>query len=316
MTDTADFLPDGTCLDRYRLEGRLGGGGFSIVYRATDLAERRRVAIKELFPAKYAWRDADGRVTAKSDRDGRLLNKARKLFFQEASILASLKHPNIVNITHLFSAKGTIYMVMDYEKGITLSRAMRRNGGRLDEQTIRQSVLPLLDGLRLLHDYHLLHLDIKPGNIYLREQGGPVLLDFGAVHKILSLDEMVSIPVVSPGYSPPEQIQRDAVVGPWTDIYAFGATLRACIQGKPPPAARERLKNDPLESAVKAFRGRYSRQLLAAIDWAMSVDPEHRPRSVDAFAAALQPGGERPSRPPKGLLARVNAFIRGRSGSN
>lgn len=309
MFKAADCLPGGTLLDRFRVEERLGGGGFSQVYLATELNVGRKVALKEFFPMKLARR-VEGRVVPREPKHQRLFNRARQLFFLEASVLVSLEHPNIVNVTGLFTANGTIYMVMDFEEGRTLSNVIRSRG-KLNQSTILALLQPLLDGLRLLHAHQILHLDIKPGNIYLRDNSSPILLDFGAVQKILTLERPIAATVVSHGYSPPEQTTRRSPVGPWSDLYALGATLRACMEGKAPVAAGERLKRDTLVPAVTALRGRYTKPLLAAIDWCMALDPAHRPRTVEALQEALSYAGRAQARPS--LWERFAAAFRHRA---
>jgi serine/threonine protein kinase len=142
-------------------------------------------------------------------------------------------------------------------------------------------------------------MDIKPGNIHLRPGGSPVLLDFGAVHEMQQSRRYQPGQVLTLGFSPVEQSMSGGYVGPWTDIYAIGATMRACIEGTAPPPAEERRMQDTMKSAVEAFRKGYSRKLLAAIDWAMEVDPMYRPQSVDELLDAMNNG----SGPPRGAAA-------------
>jgi serine/threonine protein kinase len=137
-------------------------------------------------------------------------------------------------------------------------------------------------------------MDIKPGNIHLRPGGNPVLLDFGAVHEMQQSRRYQPGQVLTLGFSPVEQSMSGGYVGPWTDIYAIGATMRACIEGTAPPPAEERRMQDTMKSAVEAFRKGYSRKLLAAIDWAMEVDPMYRPQSVDELLDAMNNGSGPP----------------------
>jgi serine/threonine protein kinase len=147
--------------------------------------------------------------------------------------------------------------------------------------------IPLLDGLKLIHAKGLLHLDIKPGNIYLRPGGNPLLLDFGAVHEMQQSRQFQPGQVLTPGFCPPEQSRSGGYVGPWSDIYAIGATMRACIEGRTPPPSTTRYMHDTMIPAVDCFRKGYSRELLAAIDWAMDVDQELRPQNVEQLLEAL-----------------------------
>ncbi len=280
-------LPPGTCIDRYRLTRTLGGGGFSYVYLAEDVETAEQVVIKEFIPARTAQRLPDGTVAPKSGEVAARFNQGRRLFFQEASALATLRHPNIVRVITFFRANGTVYLVMEHQEGRNLQHYLTERGGRLSETFLRTVFPPLLDGLEAIHAHDLLHLDIKPGNIHIRPGGRPLLLDFGAVHGFPQSRSTQPGQVVSAGFSPIEQYDPNGYVGPWTDIYALGATMRACIEGKPPPSARDRSERDDMKRAVDAFGKGYSRSLLAAIDWAMEIDPLLRPQSAAEFREAL-----------------------------
>ena len=159
----------------------------------------------------------------------------------------------------------------------------------MSEKFILTVFPPLIEALKMIHEKGYLHLDIKPGNIQIRSGGRPLLLDFGAIHqRQLSRQNQVGH-VSSQGFSPIEQYKRNGYMGPWTDIYALGATLYACMNGKPPPPANSRHEDDTIRPAVNAFRKQYSKNLLKAVDWALEVDPELRPQSLEDFQQALQP---------------------------
>jgi len=285
--DTASLPPESR-VDQYIVERKIGGGGFSIVYLAREADSKRQVVIKEYMPRKLAVRDEDGcSIHTRDEKSGESFAQGRRLFFQEASTLAKLNHPNIVNVISFFRANGTVYMVMKYEKGLNLQEYIRRHNGNLSERLLRTVFPALLDGLELIHGKGLLHLDIKPGNIYLRRGGKPLLLDFGAVHEMMQSRRDQPTQVITPGFSPVEQLRPGGYVGPWTDIYALGATLRACIEGAAPPPSTEREMNDTMRPAAAAFKKRYSQSLLQAIDWAMEVDPLARPQQVSEMLAAM-----------------------------
>ncbi len=286
-----------TRLENYIIDRQLGGGGFSLVYLAEDIDTGEQVAIKEYMPRKLAYRGSDGcTIHTLDDASAEQFSHGRRMFFQEANALAAIKHPNIINVVNFFRANDTVYMVMEFVKGINLQGYIKRHNGGLSEKFIYHVFLPLLDGLNLLHSKGLLHMDIKPGNIHLRPGGSPVLLDFGAVHQMQTSRKYQPGQVLTLGFSPIEQSMSGGYVGPWTDIYAIGATMRACIEGHAPPPAEERRMQDTMKPAVEVFKKGYSKKLLRAIDWAMEVDPMYRPQSVDELLGALNDG----SGPPKG----------------
>lgn len=309
MSNKAQALPAGTRLDQYVLDQPIGGGGFSIVYLAREQESGTAVVIKEYMPGKLAQRTADQTVAANSDTHIERFAHGRRLFFQEASTLATLKHPNIVNVINFFRANGTVYMVMEHQQGVNLQDYIKRHRGNLSETFIRTVFPPLLEGLRFIHSRGLLHLDIKPGNIHLRPGADPLLLDFGAVHEIMHTRQFQPTQVITPGFSPIEQLDPGGYVGPWTDIYAIGATMRACIEGRPPPPAPRRREHDNMRPAVQAFRKQYSPTLLEAIDWATDVDPLLRPQEVGQLITAL---GKAPTAMPEGggrALGHFNSLL-------
>ncbi|MEK7304138.1 MAG: serine/threonine-protein kinase, partial [Pseudomonadota bacterium] len=173
-------LPKGYLLTHYRIEKPIGGGGFSYVYLATDEKTGDPVAIKEYLPSNQAQRVDDSRVEPLSDDTAAAFRQGIKRFFEEAAALARINHPNIVRVVNFFRANNTVYMVMRYEHGRDLRWYIKRKAGRLSENALRAIFPPLLLGLRDVHQNNLLHLDIKPANIFLRPGGNPLLLDFGA----------------------------------------------------------------------------------------------------------------------------------------
>ncbi|GMR20095.1 MAG: hypothetical protein BMS9Abin36_0690 [Gammaproteobacteria bacterium] len=273
-------LPKGYQLQQYRIERAIAGGGFGIVYLATDTTIDEHVAIKEYLPSSKACRLKDASVQCNSEENATPFKQGLKRFFEEASALAKLNHPNIVHVQNFFRDNNTVYMVMDYEKGRDLRFYIKRHG-KLSEKFIRTVFPELLLGLEELHKHNLLHLDIKPANIFLRQGGKPLLLDFGAVREALDGQPSMDGPhTLTRGFAPIEQHQHKAI-GPWTDFYALGASMYACIAGKPPPAATDRLKRDIFRPASITFtRHPYSVQLLEAVDWCLQLSPTDRPQSV------------------------------------
>lgn len=305
MKASTSILPAGTRVDHYIIRKQLGGGGFSLVYLAENEEDGQQVAIKEYMPSRMAKRLRDHSVVPLSEEKRNSFLGGRKLFFQEASILATLKHDGIVNVLSFFRANGTVYMVMEYEQGRDLQEYITQNRGNLDEEFILTLFDPLLDALQMIHEQGFFHQDLKPGNIHVRSGVRPLLLDFGAVQRRLVSRIYNPGQVTSTGFSPVEQYQKNGYTGPWTDVYAIGATMRTCIEGHPPPDAMERYTDDKMIPATTAFRKKYSHDLLKALDWALEVDPELRPQSIAEFRQALP--REKQERPTFGsrLLARL-----------
>jgi hypothetical protein len=221
-----------------------------------------------------------------------------KRFFDEAAALAKINHPNIVRVTDFFRENNTMYLVMDYEEGRDLRWYIKKYEGRMSEKFIRTVFPQLLEGLKALHELNLLHLDIKPANIYLRPGGRPLLLDFGAAQSAFADNKHIGAHTLTLGFAPIEQHQRGHI-GPWTDLYGIGASMYACMCGKAPPPALERAEQDSYKPAVKQFARHYSRPLLEAVDWCLNMNQVERPQTVDDLLSALnQPVPDLPEDEP------------------
>jgi len=279
MDKNDNALASGTQVDDFIIDNVLGGGGFSIVYNAHHCKTQQTVVIKEYMPHKLARRIEGKLVAALSSKELDSFNKGKKLFYQEATSLALLKHKNIVNVITFFPENDTSYMVMDEVKGINLQNYIRKHKGNLSEKLLRIIFPSVLEALACIHEKKLLHLDIKPGNLHLRSGGIPLLLDFGAVRETEGSRLYDSRVVATVGFAPPEQTAERGYMGPWTDIYALGATIRSCIEAKAPPSSEEREKEDKMKPAVDVFNKNYSNEFLKLLDWSMETDPEARPQN-------------------------------------
>ena len=133
----------------------------------------------------------------------------------------------------------------------------------------------------------MLHLDIKPANIFITNDNKAVLLDFGAAREVLSKEGNFIRPMYTPGFAAPEMYRRDGTLGPWTDIYAIGACIYACMQGYPPNDAPQRIEKDRLALSLSRLRNVYSDNLIEVTEWCMSLDPLSRPQSVFALQKEL-----------------------------
>jgi serine/threonine protein kinase len=285
-----NYLQTGTIIDQYMIERELAHGGFSSVYLARQMADQIQVAIKEYLPRKLAHRTWNNVVVANSEKTQSLFRRGRILFFEEAKVLAKLKHPNIVEVINFFEANSTVYMVMVYDYGITLDKILKNKTVAVSEDFLRAVFGTLLAGVGHIHSHHVLHLDIKPANILVRPGRDSLLLDFGALQTFPDSHLNKQIKILTKGFSPIEQYHQNAKMGPWSDIYAIGASLRACIEAKTPVPAPERAQHDTLTPAVKAFKRTYSESFLKAVDWAMALKPKDRPQSVAELQQALADG--------------------------
>ncbi|MBE0613403.1 MAG: serine/threonine protein kinase [Burkholderiales bacterium] len=279
-------LPDGYQLQNYRIREVLSCGGFSIVYLADDENDVP-MAIKEYLPSSLALRNEGDVLPAIAEENLATFRYGMKCFFEEGKSLAGLSHNNIVRVLNFFRANETAYMVMRYERGRTLQEHIRRQRGGIKEEFIRRVIAQLLNGLREVHTNKLLHLDIKPANIYIRNDGSPVLIDFGAARQTLTEQTTSLSPMFTPGFASPEQYRNRELLGPWSDIYSIGAAMYSCIAADMPPPADQRLDKDRYVPARKQWAGRYSDHLLQTIDWCLRLDHLRRPQSVFALQKVL-----------------------------
>jgi serine/threonine protein kinase len=221
-----------------------------------------------------------------------------KSFFEEGRSLAQISHPSVVSVLNFFRENETVYMVMNYLEGAALqdfivtARDLKQSKV-FRESTIRSLFDEILRGLRIVHQHKMLHLDIKPANIFITDDNKSVLIDFGAAREVLSKEGNFIRPMYTPGFAAPEMYRRDASMGPWTDIYAIGACIYACMQGYPPNEAPQRLEKDRIAIALARLRGVYSDNLIEVVEWCMALDPLSRPQSVFALQKELSREGER-----------------------
>ena len=282
-----NYLEPGTIIDQYIIERELAHGGFSSVYLAKQKSSYAHVTIKEYLPRRFAHRTRNKTIVPNCEKSAIYYFKGRANFFQEANVLAKLNHPNIVNIVNFFQANKTAYMVMPYHSGMTLDKAIKKKKSPITEKQFVEIFDRLLSGVGMIHQHGILHLDIKPNNILIRSGNNPILLDFGANQSFPSQITSKDSTVITHGFSPPEQYSKTMPRGPWTDIYAIGATMYFCLSGKRPVHANKRKTIDRLTPATKAFKRQYPHYLLHAIDWAMKVDPKQRPQSINILRHAL-----------------------------
>jgi len=291
------ILAPGTKVDQYVVSGLLGRGGFGITYLVHDEALQKDFALKEFFPEDLVVRDGTGiRFTAKphSESDYRW---GLKKFYDEARLLAQFSHANIVSVRRVFEQNNTAYMLLDFVRGSTLEKWLQGLDSPATQEELDLIATPLLSALELVHANRAWHLDISPDNVMIRaSDGAPILLDFGASRfEIKQHSQLVSALIFKSGYSAPEQYTSNADrYGPWTDIYAFAATLYRAISNTRPIEATSRQLTDELRPASVAGKGRYRDRFLKAVDWGLKLPPQDRPQSIREWRKELLQGGGAP----------------------
>ncbi len=293
-TDLDDVLQKGTSLfhGQFQIGAFLNSGGFGITYVARDRLNRD-VVLKECFVPALCHR-SQTRVRPRSEGSRAHLQKAISTFMDEAQTLAMLSHPNIVRVHQLFEDNDTAYMALDYIKGHDLLEIIDEKKATLTPDQIVTMARKLVSAIGHIHDQQLLHCDISPDNICVRPDGDPVLIDFGSARKIVDgLGERhAGFSMVKDGYSPPELYAASGTPGPFSDIYALGASLYHAISGAVTADGQTRLtavsegRPDPVMPLAGAFPG-YPPGFLASIDKALSVQPAARHQSVQGWLQML-----------------------------
>lgn len=282
-------LPENTVLaGQYIIQNPLGQGGFGITYKAIDRMTGKFVAVKEYFPESMATRlPGKTDVTTYSGDRGENFVYGKRCFVQEAETLAQfIGNENIVRIYSYFEEYGTAYFVMDYIEGTPLDEFVKQHGGKLSFEEAADILVPVMDALGAVHDKGIVHRDVSPDNIYITRDGMVKLIDFGAARQSLG-DKSQSLDVIlKHGFAPKEQYMRRGKQGPFTDIYALGATFYFVLTGKRPPDALERADED--EIILPSTLGvKISRDAEEAILIALSVQPQDRFQSMAAFKNAM-----------------------------
>jgi hypothetical protein len=286
-------LPEGAEIGGYRILHALSSGGFSIVYLAYSEQSEECVAIKEYMPSNRAIRRPGDLVPHIKAEHLVAYRYGLAAFFEEARILATIHHPNIVQVLELVRANQTIYMVMQFIEGTSLEKYIlsHREQGRiavLSEDFIVGIFARVLDGLHEVHGRKLLHLDLKPMNIILQPDGVPALVDFGAARRIVGRDSASVIPMFTPGFAAPEAYERDGAVGAWTDVYGIGACMLACMSAKPPQEAPSRAREDLVPLAIEILERSYSPRILSLTRECLELDPRARPQSAQEILQRLK----------------------------
>jgi len=278
---SSDALPIGTHLlsGRYSVGKVLGQGGFGITYQGADTLLRRRVAIKELFPEGAARAGLNVIPPARLGTAGFAQTKLE--FIEEARTLAQFTHPGIVRVWDAFEENRSAYLVMELLQGQDLGG--RLESGPLTLEEAQDLILELSSALEAVHAGGLLHRDIKPDNIFLNGDGRTVLIDFGSARTFAVGQTSSHTRLVTPGYAPPEQYASHAKFGPYTDIYAFGATLWHALSGTMPPPSVERM----MGAALPPLPDWVPTRMRDALERAVALKIDRRPQSVPDFLSLM-----------------------------
>lgn len=302
-------LPLGTIVNgRYLIGKVLGIGGFGITYLGFDLTLEIKVAIKEYMPSAMATRNNDRYTVVLTGHQEKDYQYGMERFLEEARILAKLQNtPNIVSVQNYFQENNTAYFVMEYVDGTSLKAYLAAHSEKISCDEALKILLPVMNALVSVHSRQLLHRDISPDNIYLTANGDSRLLDFGAARFAAGDGKSVSV-ILKHGYAPEEQYSSHGNQGPWTDVYAMGATLYRCITGTLPPDSIERIHNDtikrPSELGVSI-----SPAAEQALMKALSVRTQDRFMSMEAFICALTGDvNDAPQQPYSGAGATTSAY--------
>lgn len=280
-------LPLGTIVNgRYLIGKVLGIGGFGITYLGYDLTLEIKVAIKEYMPSSLATRHADHYSVALTGRVEQDFRNGMEKFLDEAKILAKLQNtPHVVSVQNYFKENNTAYFVMEYIDGMSLKDYLAKQGGKIPCAQALTILQPIMEALAQVHAMNLLHRDISPDNIYITSQGESRLLDFGAARFALGDGKSVSV-ILKHGYAPEEQYSSHGNQGPWTDVYAMGATMYRCITGVLPPDSVERIHGDTLKRPSE-LGVPIPAHVENALFKALSMKTEDRFPNMEAFLGAL-----------------------------
>ena len=320
-------LPMATVLQGRYLMGRvLGVGGFGITYLGYDQVLEIKVAVKEYMPSGLAVRHADRYRVMLTGRRKEDYENGLDRFLEEARILAKLQGtPNIVSVQDYFRENNTAYFVMEYVDGMSLKDYLASQGGKIPFDQALTILLPIMQALTRVHGLGLTHRDISPDNVSITSGGESKLLDFGAARFSSSGEESVSV-ILKHGFAPEEQYSSHGSQGPWTDVYAMGATLYRCVTGELPPDSIARVHHDTLKKP-SALGIPLPANIEGAMMKALAVKAEDRFPSMEAFLQAFgagtappkaarragrppaERGGARAKLPPKSFALKAAALV-------
>lgn len=302
-------LCTGTVLQQYTIERVISTGGFSIVYLAYN-EHGIPVAIKEFMPAGMDLRAHGVDANIKNKQDDRRFQMGLRGFFKEAEAISRLDDKSVVKILNFFLANNTAYLVMPFEHGRTLQKLIVSEHETIHDRLVQRLFCDVLQGICVFHSNDILHLDLKPSNIWIRSDGSSMIIDFGTSR--IGKDGKNHLPPMhTPGFAAPEQHKkyyRPEKIGIWTDIYNFGATIYSCIEGEPPVVAEQRMEFDSLPKLEQRWAGQYSAKMLRMVDKMLRLDPERRPQDARQILDSMSRYTAMPERDSYSFFCRSTFF--------
>ena len=279
--------------ERYEVGLAVGFGGFGVIYRAWDMQLDTQVAIKEFYPSGLVNRvPGECRIVVYSGDRRTQFEEGKTRFLAEARTMAKFsQHPHIVNVYDFFEENNTAYIVMEYLEGVSLKNYLKSVGGKLSIADTLQIIDPVMDALKAIHKEGIVHRDISPDNIFILPDGRIKVIDFGAARLSMGDKEQTRSVVLKPGYAPPEQYRSKSKQGPFTDIYALGATMYRMVTGEVPEESVDRLIKDEIKlpsELVPQLPKKYENIIMTA----MAVNASLRFQTIDAMERALHGDAE------------------------
>ena len=282
-------LPRLTVLDKRYAIGRALDATEPLVfaYQAWNLHTEDQVILEEFFPTSLVYRaEGSPEVEALDAARDELFRYGRDQFLKETAVLASVNHPNLVDVREYFEGHNTVYRVLAHYKGATLASVLDKQGGTLPVKTAFTILLPLLEGLQVAHQRGLIHGAFSPQAIFLAKGRGPILRSFRTTHVMMAQRTADRHHLITDGISAPEQYEAGGRQGPWTDVYGSAATLFQMLTGQRLPTVPQRREHDEIPVVLQKARSlpEAVRQVLEQV---LSLDSARRPRSAQSFQQHL-----------------------------
>lgn len=290
-------LPPGATRGELEIQGVLYADDVAIYYAAADRATRQELMLQEYMPAGLAVRSAQGHVQLRSSAATDSFHAGLMSFVLSARVSAGVSHPCLLGVVQFWEEGGTAYLSTPLRKGKPLGDVLGAGGSSpISEAWLRALLVPVLGALGAMHAQGLVHRAVCPEHIFLDELGQPSLRYLFAARRFVG-DRPVAVALAfNPGYSPIEQAADVSALrqGPWSDIYALGATLHFALTGLPPPSATQRVLKDEYVPLSSRQVPRCSVEFLDVVDQMLVVDPARRVQSVSALRELLGTTARRP----------------------